>query len=102
MESSTLFFKKEYSKFGMDKFLCLVYAYCNNAFPRHQGEISSLINLARTLGGFAVAYYQVPWATKHGALQTFGCEAAVVAGLFILIIPLVQLKGRSMREKYSI
>ncbi|KZS87001.1 MFS general substrate transporter [Sistotremastrum niveocremeum HHB9708] len=79
-----------------------VYAYCNNAFPRHQGEISSLINLARTLGGFAVAYYQVPWATKHGALQTFGCEAAVVAGLFILIIPLVQLKGRSMREKYSI
>ena len=28
-----------------------VYAYLNDAFPRHQGEISALIDLARTLGG---------------------------------------------------
>ncbi|KAG5351635.1 hypothetical protein C0989_005479 [Termitomyces sp. Mn162] len=59
-----------------------VYAYCNDCFPKHkgyqalQGEISALINLARTLGGFSVAYFQVPWATKHGAIQTFGVEAA--------------------------
>jgi hypothetical protein len=26
-------------------------AYCNNSFPRHQGEISALVNLARVLGG---------------------------------------------------
>jgi len=26
--------------------------------------------------GFSVAYFQVPWAEKYGALQTFGCEAA--------------------------
>jgi hypothetical protein len=26
--------------------------------------------------GFSVAYFQIPWAAKHGALQTFGCEAA--------------------------
>jgi len=51
-------------------------AYVNDCFPKHQGEISALLNLARTLGGFSVAYFQVPWATKHGALQTFGCEAA--------------------------
>ena len=51
-------------------------AYCNDCFPRHKGEISALINLARTLGGFSVAYFQVPWATKNGALQTFGVEAA--------------------------
>ena len=51
-------------------------AYTNDCFPKHQGEISALINLARVLGGFGVAYFQVPWATKHGALQTFGCEAA--------------------------
>ena len=51
-------------------------AYANDCFPKHQGEISALINLARVLGGFGVAYFQVPWATKHGALQTFGCEAA--------------------------
>lgn len=79
-----------------------VYAYCNDCFPRHQGEISGLINLARTLGGFSVAFFQVPWATSHGALQTFGCEAAIVAGLFILLIPLLQIKGRKLRERYSL
>ena len=56
-------------------------AYANDCFPKHQGEISALLNLARTLGGFSVAYFQVPWAIKHGALQTFGCEAAYVVCL---------------------
>jgi hypothetical protein len=51
-------------------------AYANDCFPRHQGEISALMNLARTLGGFSIAYFQVSWVTKHGALQTLGCEAA--------------------------
>lgn len=51
-------------------------AYCNDCFPKHKGEISALINLARTLGGFSVAYFQVPWAAKNGALQVFGVEAA--------------------------
>lgn len=73
---------------------------CFNHFNR-QGEISALINLARTLGGFAVAYFQVPWATKNGAQQTFGCEAAIVAGLFILLIPLLQWKGRSFRVCFA-
>ncbi|KAI0264619.1 MFS general substrate transporter [Gloeopeniophorella convolvens] len=78
-----------------------VYAYANDCFPKHQGEISALLNLARTLGGFSVAYFQVPWATKHGALQTFGCEAAIVAGLFLLIVPTVQITGRKLRERFS-
>jgi hypothetical protein len=51
-------------------------AYTNDCFPRYQGEISALQNLARVVGGFSVAYFQIPWATKHGALQTLGCEAA--------------------------
>jgi len=78
-----------------------VYAYCNDCFPKHQGEISALINLARTLGGFSVAYFQVPWATKNGALQAYGVEAAIVAGLFLLIVPTLQLKGRVLRERFS-
>ena len=72
-------------------------AYCNDCFPRMQGEISGLINLARTLGGFSVAYFQVPWATKHGALQTFGVEAAIVVALFFLIVPALQWKGAVLR-----
>jgi MFS family permease len=79
-----------------------VYAYCNDAFPKHQGEISALINLARTLGGFSVAYFQVPWALKHGAIQTFGSEAAIVTGLFLLFIPYLQWKGSDLRAKYSL
>jgi len=57
-------------------FLPYLDAYTNDSFPKYQGEISALQNLARVLGGFSVAYFQVPWATKHGALQTLGCEAA--------------------------
>ena len=49
------------------------------------------------LSGFAVAYFQVPWAEKHGAPQTFGCEAAIVAALFIIVVPWTQWKGRSLR-----
>ncbi|KAJ7198622.1 major facilitator superfamily domain-containing protein [Mycena haematopus] len=79
-----------------------VYAYCNDAFPKNQGEVSALINLCRVLGGFAVAYFQVPWATKNGAFQVFGVEAAIVAGLFLLIVPALQLKGRSLREHFSL
>lgn len=79
-----------------------IYAYCNDCFPKYPGEISGLINLARTLGGFSVAYFQVPWALGHGALQTFGVEAAIVVALFFLIIPAVQLKGRQLRDRYGL
>lgn len=67
-----------------------------------QGETSALLNLSRILGGFSVTYFQVPWATKHGALQTFGCEAAAGAGLFLIIVPLLQIKGRYLRVSSSI
>ncbi|THH09577.1 hypothetical protein EW145_g1920 [Phellinidium pouzarii] len=76
-----------------------VYAYCNDCFPRYKGEISALINLARTLGGFSVAYFQVPWASRNGALQTFGVEVAVIIALFIFIIPWLQIKGKSLRVR---
>ncbi|TFK41584.1 MFS general substrate transporter [Crucibulum laeve] len=78
-----------------------VYAYCNDCFPKHQGEVSALVNWARTMGGFSVAYFQVPWATKNGAIQTYGVEAAIVTGLFLMIVPLLQWKGRNLRARYS-
>lgn len=49
------------------------------------------------MGGFSVAFFQVPWATKHGAMQTFGVEAAIVAALFLLAVPTLQLKGNVLR-----
>ncbi|GBE86871.1 hypothetical protein SCP_1001130 [Sparassis crispa] len=79
-----------------------VYAYCNDCFPSRQGEVSACVNLARTLGGFSVAYFQVPWVTQHGALQAFGVEAAVVTALFLLVVPALQIKGASLRAKFSL
>ncbi|GJE98654.1 MFS general substrate transporter [Phanerochaete sordida] len=78
-----------------------VYAYANDCFPRYPGEISGLLNLFRTLGGFAMPYFQTTWARKNGALQVFGCEAAIVAGMFFMIVPAVYYLGRQLRAKYS-
>jgi MFS family permease len=88
--------------FGMMINTVAVYAYCNDSFPKNPGEISALVNFARIVGGFSVAYFQVPWASKHGAIQTLGCEAAIVAGLFLLFVPFLQWKGRDLRAKYSL
>ncbi|KAH8915683.1 MFS general substrate transporter, partial [Atractiella rhizophila] len=79
-----------------------IYAYLNNAFPDYNGEVSAMINFWRTMGGFSVPYFQTQWAEKNGAVQTYGVEAAVVAGLFFLIVPFLQLKGRSIRHHFSI
>ncbi|KAH7921550.1 MFS general substrate transporter [Leucogyrophana mollusca] len=79
-----------------------VYAYCNDCFPRQQGEISALVNLSRTMGGFSVAYFQVPWANKDGAAETLGVEGAIVVAMGILVVPMIQLTGRRLRERFSI
>jgi len=79
-----------------------IYAYLQDCFPGHQGEVSALFNFFRTISGFAVVYFQASWLEANGGFQVFGCEAAIVVGLFILIVPLVQYKGAAMRAKYSI
>ncbi|KAF8873115.1 major facilitator superfamily domain-containing protein [Infundibulicybe gibba] len=80
----------------------VTYAYSNDCFPRHHGEVSGLLNLFRTLGGFAMPYFQIPWVKNQGALQAFGCEAAIVVALFLLIVPTIQVYGRRLRAKFSI
>ncbi|KAL8283756.1 hypothetical protein RQP46_005551 [Phenoliferia psychrophenolica] len=64
-------------------------------------EFSIMIN-TRTLGGFAIPYYQVPFSLAHGPLKVFGMEAGVGAALFILIIPLLQIQGASLRHRFSV
>ncbi|CUA66783.1 putative transporter C794,04c [Schizosaccharomyces pombe 972h-] [Rhizoctonia solani] len=77
--------------FGIMLIVTSMYAYCSDLLPDRQGEISALLNWARVLGGFAVGYYQIPWAERAGALQVFGVEAAIVVGITVLVIPVLQL-----------
>lgn len=104
-----------------------VYAYLNNCFPTRQGEVSALVNLARTLGGFAcvallpptfpsssltvlyvalrrIPYYQNPWSESPsgGPMKVFGTEAGVAAALFVLIVPALQVYGRRLRARFSV
>ncbi|QRV93905.1 major facilitator superfamily transporter [Ceratobasidium sp. AG-Ba] len=79
--------------FGIMQLVTSIYAYCSDLLPDRQGELSALLNWARVLGGFSVAYYQVPWAERAGALQVFGVEAAIVVGITALIIPALQFGG---------
>jgi hypothetical protein len=46
--------------------------------------------------------FQVPWAEEHGALQVYGVEAAIVTGLFLIVVPTMQLKGRTLRQHFSL
>ncbi|KAJ6583381.1 MFS general substrate transporter [Mycena vulgaris] len=79
-----------------------IYAYLQDCFPAHGGEVSALFNFFRTICGFAVVYFQAVWLEARGGFEVFGFEAAIVGGLFILIVPLVQLKGAAMRAKYPL
>ncbi|KAG6379850.1 MFS general substrate transporter [Boletus reticuloceps] len=79
-----------------------IYAYCNDCFPRHQvGVPCSQPVYRRVIVGFSVAYFQVPWATKSGALVVTGVEATIAIGLFLIAVPLVQWKGSYFRKRFA-
>ncbi|KAG8695301.1 hypothetical protein FRC08_007910 [Ceratobasidium sp. 394] len=79
--------------FGVMQIVTSMYAYCSDLLPDRQGELSAILNWARVLGGFSVAYYQVPWAERAGSLQVFGIGAAIVVGITTLIIPVLQFSS---------
>ncbi|KAJ7069116.1 MFS general substrate transporter [Mycena amicta] len=79
-----------------------IYAYLKDCFPAHQGEVSALFNFFRTIAGFAVVYFQAEWLETRGGMQVFGCEAAIVGGLFVLVVPLLQWRGGDMRRNFAL
>ncbi|GAA5873270.1 hypothetical protein JCM16303_001076 [Sporobolomyces ruberrimus] len=90
------------AEFGILINTVAVYAYLNNCFPSHQGEVSALINWARVFGGFAIPYYQVPYSLSVGPLKCFGMEAGIGAGLFLVIVPFLQIFGGRLRARFSV
>lgn len=73
-------------------------AYNLDSYPEASGEVSSWINFARTTGGFIISYFQVTWAEAQGTKVSFGIQAAICAGAFLMIIAL-QVFGKKLRTK---
>lgn len=71
-------------------------AYNLDSYPEASGEVSAWINFARTTGGFIISYFQVTWAQAMGAKWSFGIQAAICAGAFLMIVAL-QVYGKRMR-----
>ncbi|KAL8928415.1 MAG: hypothetical protein Q9172_000901 [Xanthocarpia lactea] len=71
-------------------------AYLLDAYPRESGEVGAWINFSRTAGGFIVAYFQVRWVAKTGALACFGTQAAVCAAV-VSVVVVLQVFGKRLR-----
>lgn len=73
-------------------------AYSLDCFPRNPAEVAAWLNLARTIGGFSVGYFQQPWGAKVGYDVSFGTQAAIAA---VSVIPVVVVHkyGHKLRLK---
>ncbi|KAL2019777.1 hypothetical protein VTK56DRAFT_9221 [Thermocarpiscus australiensis] len=82
--------------FGMMITTVALSSYCLDSYPEASGEVSAWLNMARTIGGFIVSYFQVTWAEAQGTKLSFGIQAAVCAAALTLIL-LLLLRGKAMR-----
>ncbi len=82
--------------FGMMITTVALSSYCLDSYPEASGEVAAWLNMARTVGGFIVSYFQVAWAEAQGTKLSFGIQAAVCAGAFLFIIVLLRW-GKAMR-----
>lgn len=73
--------------FGVMTASVAVSAYVIDSYPTAAAEVSGWTNAARAFGGFAVSYFQQPWAAKVGYGVSFGTQAGITAfGLILVII----------------
>ncbi|KAF2457508.1 major facilitator superfamily domain-containing protein [Lineolata rhizophorae] len=86
--------------FGVMTASVAVTAYALDAYPTGSGEVAGLLNFARTIGGFAVGYFQSPWGELQGFGTSFGIQAAIVGFALLILICLHQF-GERMRAKGS-
>ncbi|AEO63852.1 uncharacterized protein THITE_2036335, partial [Thermothielavioides terrestris NRRL 8126] len=75
-----------------------VSAYLLDCLPRHAALTGAWLNFGRVVGGFSVAYFQMPWVHRNGPALAFGCQAVVIVGASLLIM-VTQAWGRKWRVK---
>lgn len=73
-----------------------VTAYSLDSFPSAPAEVAAWLNLSRTMGGFAVGYFQEPWGKASGYNVSFGVQAVIVA-LSVVPAVIVYRYGHGMR-----
>ena len=52
-------------------------AYLLDSYPEIAGEVAAWLNVARSIGGGVVTYFQTQWVQSSGAIVCFGIEAAI-------------------------
>jgi hypothetical protein len=72
-------------------------AYGVDCYPEGSGEVAAWINMARTTGGFIVSYFQVEWADVMGTKKSFGTQAGIIAGAFLIPVALM-IWGKGVRK----
>lgn len=86
---------------GMVGIVVAVTAYALEKYPGQSTCISAILNMWRTCGGFAVAYYQAAWIERNGIGLVFGIQAIVVSvAVIVTITPLLlyERRRRSVQE----
>ncbi|GAA5908930.1 hypothetical protein JCM6882_004947 [Rhodosporidiobolus microsporus] len=74
-----------------------VTAYLLDVFPSASGEVSAAVNLARTMSGFSVGYYQLQWSERDGFDVAFGIQSAIV-GIATLLVLALWFFGERLRK----
>jgi hypothetical protein len=82
--------------FGIMITTVAISSYNLDSYPEASGEVSAWLNNSRTLGGFIISYFQVTWANAQGTKISFGVQAAVCAGAYLLVLLLIW-KGKQLR-----
>ncbi|KXX76302.1 Polyamine transporter 3 [Madurella mycetomatis] len=76
-----------------------VSAYLLDCLPHHANITGAWLNCGRVVGGFSVAYFQMPWVHRNGPALSFGCQAVVIVGAAFAIVA-TQVWGRQWRAKF--
>ena len=83
--------------FGIMITTVAITSYCLDSYPEVSGEVAAWLNFARTTGGFIVSYLQVRWAKDSGPAKSFGTQAGICLGAFLLVL-IMQVWGRKWRH----
>ncbi|KAL6250091.1 hypothetical protein RBB50_002392 [Rhinocladiella similis] len=71
--------------------------YLVDSYAIASAEISTILNFARLITGFAISYFQVDWGNKVGYNNSFGTQAGIVV-FSTLIMAVLHIYGRKLRS----